>query len=90
MKEKQRTCYAKPVQRKKTCFMAKILRVLSMALVAVIINSCERNSVYDPTIGDPLKTVIQSITPTNLADSVFVDPIVSVTFKSDMDPAVVA
>ena len=49
-----------------------------------------KNSVYDPAIGDPLKANIELIVPTNLADSVFVDPVVSVTFKQGIDPDVVS
>lgn len=61
--------------------------ILSMAL---FIGGCSKNSVYDPAIGDPLKANIELIVPANLADSVFVDPVVSVTFKQGIDPDVVS
>jgi len=90
MKEKQRSYYDKSETRKKTGYTGKILIFVSVAVSAIVIYSCSKNKFYDPSIGDPLKVAIAAIVPSNLADSVFLDPVVSVTFKSDVDPAVVA
>lgn len=66
-----------------------ILTILYVFLMAVLISGCAKNASYDALIGDPLKVGIQSVNPLNLAGSVFVDPVVTVTFKEGTDPDLV-
>jgi hypothetical protein len=88
MKEKLRSYFDK-MEKRRTGNPGMFFTLAAIVIVAVIINSCAKNKYYDPAIGDPLKTNIAAIVPSNMADSVFVDPMVTVTFKEDVDPGVV-
>lgn len=90
MKEKLRSYFDKLATGKKTGYSGRFCSVTVIVIVLIIIHSCAKNKYYDPSIGDPLKTGIAAIVPSNMADSVFVDPLVTVTFKDNVDPGVIA
>jgi hypothetical protein len=59
-----------------------------MAILAAFMTGCTKDEVNVPSGTDLLKTVgIVETLPVNLADSVSVDPIVTVTFKSGTNPS---
>jgi hypothetical protein len=59
-------------------------------LMTVLIGGCAKNVSYDPQIGDPLKAGIASVVPSNKSGSVFVDPVVTVTFVEGTNPALIS
>jgi hypothetical protein len=83
------TCIKSEPGRKKS-YTAIIFTAIYFLFVAFLFSGCSKSFTYDPSIGDPLKFSIQSILPVNLADSVFVDPEVSVTFSDETDPAIIS
>jgi hypothetical protein len=89
MREEKHSNCDKPETRKKTAYPGIIFAAVFILSLAFLTSGCSKSSVYDPAIGDPLKANIELIVPTNLADSVFVDPLVSVTFKPEIDPDVI-
>jgi hypothetical protein len=54
----------------------------------LILNSCTKND--DEAVSNPLESNFVSILPSNLEDSVIIDPIVSVTFKDGTDPQIIS
>jgi hypothetical protein len=89
MREEKHSNYDKSETRKKTIYPGIIFAAVFILSLAFFTSGCSKSIVYDPAIGDPLKANIELTVPANLADSVFVDPVVSVTFKPDLDPDVV-
>jgi hypothetical protein len=59
-------------------------------LIVVLTTACSKSKWYDPLIGDPLKASIVSTVPANLAGSVFVDPVVSVTYSDEVSNATIS
>jgi hypothetical protein len=66
------------------------LSVVYIFVMIFLISGCTKNVSYDPQIGDPLKAGIANVIPSNLAGSVFVDPVVTVTFVEGTNPALVS
>jgi len=75
---------------KSKSYSAVIRTAVFVFLVFMFITGCTKSKWYDPLIGDPLKASIVSTVPSNLAVSVFVDPVVSVTYSNDLDPSTIS
>jgi hypothetical protein len=76
--------------RKKVISLSETIFVIgSLLFLIVLIDSCTKSVSYDPLIGDPLKAGIESVIPADHSGSAYVDPVVAVNFKDDIDPAVV-
>jgi hypothetical protein len=90
MREEKQSNYDKLETRNSSWHALTIFASVFILSMAFLIAGCSKSSVYDPALGDPLKADIALVVPTNLADSVFVDPVVSVTFKPGIDPDIIS
>jgi hypothetical protein len=90
MREEKQSNYGNSETRKRSWYAGTIFVSVFILSMAFLIAGCSKSSVYDPALGDPLKADIAMVVPTNLADSVFVDPVVSVTFKPGIDPDIIS
>ena len=90
MREEKQSNYDISETRKISWYAGTIFASVFILSMAFLIAGCSKSSVYDPALGDPLKADIAMVVPTNLADSVFVDPVVSVTFKPGIDPDIIS
>ena len=76
--------------RKNMNYFGKLSSVLNIVLLAVFMSGCSKDVVKDQSVADPLKSTISETYPANLADTVVINPIVAVNFKSTVDPSQVS
>jgi hypothetical protein len=90
MREKMQFSFSYSVNGKARNLNETIFTFFNFLFIIVLIEGCTKSVSYDSSIGDPLKAGIESVIPADLSGSTFVDPVVAVNFKADIDPAVVA
>jgi len=90
MSERKNPRYFYGVMTSSKSDSAVVLAAIFVLLLFVFITGCTKSKWYDPLIGDPLKASIVSTVPSNQASSVFVDPVVSVTYSNDVDPSTIS
>lgn len=90
MSEKKNHSFGYSRLRKVNARTGTNLAVVYIFVMIFLISGCTKNVSYDPQIGDPLKAGIANVVPSNLAGSVFVDPVVTVTFVEGTNPALVS
>jgi hypothetical protein len=89
MKEKIQFSHGYSVKGKAKSLSETTFIFICLLFMIVLMDGCTKSVSYDPSIGDPLKAGINSVIPADLSGSTFVDPVVAVNFKDDLDPAVV-
>jgi len=78
----------RPIMRKGIGSFRKFGAALSIILMAVFIAGCSKEGPVDPSAANPLADASISATiPADLADTVVINPVVAVTFKSAVTPA---
>jgi len=77
----------RPKMRTSIGFMGKFGTALYITLLAVFIAGCAKEGPVDPSAVNPLADASISATiPADLADTVVINPVVAVTFKSTVNP----
>ena len=72
-----------PKIRKNKVYFRIFGTALSIVLLAVFINGCTNEVLKDETVADPnLNASIAETFPANQADTVVINPVIAVTFKS--------
>ena len=75
-----------PKMRKNMNYFGRVGSALSIVLLAVFISGCAKEVVKDQSLADPGKsTIIAETYPADLADTVVINPVVAVNFKTTAD-----